>query len=115
MRLYEMMSDVDVFRPEVLNIVAAEGYGTLVVTVQRDAICPENLHDLSAYAVSAMAMSFGYQRTILMVPWRYRKTRLTASRDPIMLQYLVWSTGVPERSSSSFVRSTIGVSTGSLL
>ncbi|GJU10899.1 hypothetical protein Tco_1133295 [Tanacetum coccineum] len=33
-------------------------------------------------------------------------------RDPIMLRYLVWSTGVPERSSSSFVRSTIGVSTG---
>ncbi|GJY73234.1 hypothetical protein Tco_0477665 [Tanacetum coccineum] len=34
----EMMSDVDVFRPEVLDIVAAEGYGTLVVTIQRDAI-----------------------------------------------------------------------------
>ncbi|GKG20157.1 hypothetical protein Tco_0379958, partial [Tanacetum coccineum] len=34
----EMMSDVDVFRPRVLNVVAAEGYGTLVVTVQRDAI-----------------------------------------------------------------------------
>ncbi|GKG08460.1 hypothetical protein Tco_0334292, partial [Tanacetum coccineum] len=33
-----MMSDVDVFRPGVLNVVAAEGYGTLVVTVQMDAI-----------------------------------------------------------------------------
>ncbi|GKD89202.1 hypothetical protein Tco_1364709 [Tanacetum coccineum] len=29
----EMMSDVDVFRPGVLDIVAAEGYGTLVVTI----------------------------------------------------------------------------------
>ncbi|GKB35902.1 hypothetical protein Tco_0880844, partial [Tanacetum coccineum] len=28
----EMMSDVDVFRPGVLNVVAVEGYGTLVVT-----------------------------------------------------------------------------------
>ncbi|GJW51798.1 hypothetical protein Tco_0093149 [Tanacetum coccineum] len=34
----EMMSDVDVFRPGVLDVVAAEGYGTLVITVQRDAI-----------------------------------------------------------------------------
>ncbi|GJV66632.1 hypothetical protein Tco_1482141 [Tanacetum coccineum] len=34
----EMMSDVDVFRPGVLNVVAAKSYGTLVVTVQRDAI-----------------------------------------------------------------------------
>ncbi|GKF93735.1 hypothetical protein Tco_0283435, partial [Tanacetum coccineum] len=34
----EMMSDVDVFRPGVLNIIAAQSYGTLVVTVQRDAI-----------------------------------------------------------------------------
>ncbi|GKB80498.1 hypothetical protein Tco_0947393 [Tanacetum coccineum] len=33
-----MMSDVDVFRPGVLNVVAAKSYGTLVVTVQRDAI-----------------------------------------------------------------------------
>ncbi|GKC70847.1 hypothetical protein Tco_1116730, partial [Tanacetum coccineum] len=37
----EMMSDVDVFRPGVLNIVVAEGYGTLVVTVQKDAIVSE--------------------------------------------------------------------------
>ncbi|GJV21039.1 hypothetical protein Tco_1370059 [Tanacetum coccineum] len=37
----EMMSDVDVFRPGVLNVVAAEGYGTLVVTVHRDAIVSE--------------------------------------------------------------------------
>ncbi|GKG11682.1 hypothetical protein Tco_0345919, partial [Tanacetum coccineum] len=29
----EMMSDVDVFRPGVLDIVVAEGYGTLVVTI----------------------------------------------------------------------------------
>ncbi|GJZ59206.1 hypothetical protein Tco_0615022 [Tanacetum coccineum] len=34
----EMMSDVDVFRPGVLNVVAAKSYGTLVVIVQRDAI-----------------------------------------------------------------------------
>ncbi|GKB16573.1 hypothetical protein Tco_0850496 [Tanacetum coccineum] len=34
----EMMSDVDVFRPGVLDIVAAEGYGTLVVTIQRNVI-----------------------------------------------------------------------------
>ncbi|GJX15516.1 hypothetical protein Tco_0216348, partial [Tanacetum coccineum] len=34
----EIMSDVDVFRPGVRNIVAAKSYGTLVVTVQRDAI-----------------------------------------------------------------------------
>ncbi|GJU51337.1 hypothetical protein Tco_1220892, partial [Tanacetum coccineum] len=33
-------------------------------------------------------------------------------RDPIILRYWVWSTRIPERSSSSFVRSTIGVSTG---
>ncbi|GKD79608.1 hypothetical protein Tco_1342229, partial [Tanacetum coccineum] len=37
----EMMSDVDVFRPRVLNVVAAKSYGTLVVTVQRDAIVSE--------------------------------------------------------------------------
>ncbi|GJU01518.1 hypothetical protein Tco_1111856 [Tanacetum coccineum] len=36
-----MMSDVDVFRPGVLNVVAAKSYGTLVVTVHRDAIQPE--------------------------------------------------------------------------
>ncbi|GKF50425.1 hypothetical protein Tco_0146892, partial [Tanacetum coccineum] len=29
----EMMLDVDVFRPGVLNVVAVEGYGTLVVIV----------------------------------------------------------------------------------
>ncbi|GJT67794.1 hypothetical protein Tco_1019274 [Tanacetum coccineum] len=34
----EMMSDVDVFRPGVLDVVAAESYGTLVVTIQRDVI-----------------------------------------------------------------------------
>ncbi|GJU07894.1 hypothetical protein Tco_1124324 [Tanacetum coccineum] len=34
----EMMSDVDVFRPGVLNVVAAKSYGTLVVTVQEGAI-----------------------------------------------------------------------------
>ncbi|GJZ67487.1 hypothetical protein Tco_0630727 [Tanacetum coccineum] len=34
----EMMSDVDVFRPGVLDVVAAESYGTLVVTIQRDMI-----------------------------------------------------------------------------
>ncbi|GKA74640.1 hypothetical protein Tco_0780942 [Tanacetum coccineum] len=105
----EMMSDVDVFRPGVLDVVVAEGYGTLVVIVQRDVIelaharlllrCPDNLAMICvyAYAVSAMAVSFGYQRPILMVPWRYRKTRLTASREPILLRYVVWSTGVPER------------------
>ncbi|GKF88447.1 hypothetical protein Tco_0259324, partial [Tanacetum coccineum] len=37
----EMMPDVDVFRPGMLNVVTAEGYGTLVVTVQRDAIVSE--------------------------------------------------------------------------
>ncbi|GKG08245.1 hypothetical protein Tco_0334077, partial [Tanacetum coccineum] len=37
----EMMSDVDVFRPGVLNVVAAKSYGTLVVRVQRDAIVSE--------------------------------------------------------------------------
>ncbi|GKG11917.1 hypothetical protein Tco_0346154 [Tanacetum coccineum] len=31
----EMMSDVDVFRPGVLDVVAAESYGTLVVTIHR--------------------------------------------------------------------------------
>ncbi|GJU86096.1 retrotransposon protein, putative, ty1-copia subclass [Tanacetum coccineum] len=31
-----MMSDVDVFRPGVLDVVAAESYDTLVVTIQRD-------------------------------------------------------------------------------
>ncbi|GKG39926.1 hypothetical protein Tco_0466703, partial [Tanacetum coccineum] len=46
-----MMSDVDVFRPGVLDVVAAESYGTLVVTIQRDMImyffeCLDNLHDL---------------------------------------------------------------------
>ncbi|GKF96540.1 hypothetical protein Tco_0289275, partial [Tanacetum coccineum] len=34
----EMMSNVDVFRPRVLNVVAAKSYGTLVVTVHWDAI-----------------------------------------------------------------------------
>ncbi|GJY54667.1 hypothetical protein Tco_0446331, partial [Tanacetum coccineum] len=34
----EMMSDVDVFRPGVLDVVAAESYGTLFVTIQRDVI-----------------------------------------------------------------------------
>ncbi|GJW28075.1 hypothetical protein Tco_0044950 [Tanacetum coccineum] len=34
----EMMSDVDVFRPGVLDVPAAESYGTLVVTIQRDMI-----------------------------------------------------------------------------
>ncbi|GJX19455.1 hypothetical protein Tco_0222132 [Tanacetum coccineum] len=34
----EMMSDVDVFRPGVLDVVVAESYGTLVVTIQRDVI-----------------------------------------------------------------------------
>ncbi|GJW72440.1 hypothetical protein Tco_0129357 [Tanacetum coccineum] len=34
----EIMSDVDVFRPGVLDVVAAESYGTLVVTIQRDVI-----------------------------------------------------------------------------
>ncbi|GJY91723.1 hypothetical protein Tco_0507505 [Tanacetum coccineum] len=90
----EMMSDVDVFRPGVLNIVAAKSYGTLVVTVQRDAIgmsMPDvtlrrvlttAMSAVSAYSlVSAIAAVFGYQRPILMVPWRYRKTRLTASRS----------------------------------
>ncbi|GJZ95156.1 hypothetical protein Tco_0667359, partial [Tanacetum coccineum] len=33
-------------------------------------------------------------------------------RDPIILRYWVWSTGIPKRSSPSFVRSTMGVSTG---
>ncbi|GKF85196.1 hypothetical protein Tco_0250094, partial [Tanacetum coccineum] len=37
----EMMSDVDVFRPGVLSVVAAKGYDTLVVTIQRDAIVSE--------------------------------------------------------------------------
>ncbi|GJR95102.1 hypothetical protein Tco_0267276 [Tanacetum coccineum] len=34
----EVMSDVDVFRPGVLDVIAAEGYGTLVVTIQRNVI-----------------------------------------------------------------------------
>ncbi|GJQ99055.1 hypothetical protein Tco_0522040 [Tanacetum coccineum] len=34
----EMMSKVDVFRPGVLDVVVAESYGTLVVTIQRDVI-----------------------------------------------------------------------------
>ncbi|GJR01716.1 hypothetical protein Tco_0524700 [Tanacetum coccineum] len=34
----EMMSDVDVFRPGVLDVIAAESYGTLVVITQRDVI-----------------------------------------------------------------------------
>ncbi|GKD01872.1 hypothetical protein Tco_1172146, partial [Tanacetum coccineum] len=34
---YEMMSDVDVFRPGVLDVVATESYGTLV-TIQKDVI-----------------------------------------------------------------------------
>ncbi|GKF96121.1 hypothetical protein Tco_0288856, partial [Tanacetum coccineum] len=34
----EMMSDVDMFRPGALDVVAAESYGTLVVTIQRDVI-----------------------------------------------------------------------------
>ncbi|GJS25859.1 reverse transcriptase domain-containing protein [Tanacetum coccineum] len=52
----EMMSDVDVFRPGVLDVVAAESYGTLVVTIQRDVICLDNLHDL--------------RLRMLLVPWR---------------------------------------------
>nr|GEU36761.1 zinc finger, CCHC-type [Tanacetum cinerariifolium] len=59
----EIMPDVDVFRPRVLDIVVAESYGTF----------------LSKYRGTAIAVSFGYQRPMLMVPWRYRKTRLTAS------------------------------------
>ncbi|GJZ05996.1 ribonuclease H-like domain-containing protein [Tanacetum coccineum] len=58
----EMMSDADVFRPGVLNVVAAEGYGTLVVTVQRDAImyfceCPVKLHDLRLSMLSRLGTS----------------------------------------------------------
>ncbi|GKC88526.1 hypothetical protein Tco_1149175, partial [Tanacetum coccineum] len=34
----EMMSNVNVFRPGVLDVVAAESYDTLVVTIQRDVI-----------------------------------------------------------------------------
>ncbi|GKG15698.1 hypothetical protein Tco_0358021, partial [Tanacetum coccineum] len=34
----EMMSDVNVFRPGVLNVIAAKSYGTLVVTLHRDTI-----------------------------------------------------------------------------
>ncbi|GJX53137.1 hypothetical protein Tco_0281506, partial [Tanacetum coccineum] len=34
----EMMSNVDVFSPRMLDIVAAESYGTFVVTIQRDVI-----------------------------------------------------------------------------
>ncbi|GKD85751.1 hypothetical protein Tco_1356905 [Tanacetum coccineum] len=34
----EMMSNVDVFRPGVLDVVAAQSYSTLVVTIQRDVI-----------------------------------------------------------------------------
>ncbi|GKF48755.1 hypothetical protein Tco_0142006 [Tanacetum coccineum] len=34
----ETMLDVDVFRPGVLEVVAAESYGTLVITIQRDVI-----------------------------------------------------------------------------
>ncbi|GKE25199.1 hypothetical protein Tco_1436711, partial [Tanacetum coccineum] len=37
----EMMSDVDVFRPRVLDVVVAESYGTLVVTIQMDVIVYE--------------------------------------------------------------------------
>ncbi|GJT17186.1 hypothetical protein Tco_0875892 [Tanacetum coccineum] len=62
-----MMSDVDVFRPGVLNIVAAKSYGTLVVTVQRDAICHGGVFRDS-------------KDLYFSVLGRYRKTRLTASR-----------------------------------
>ncbi|GKA06048.1 hypothetical protein Tco_0685168 [Tanacetum coccineum] len=34
----EIMSDADVFKPGVLDVVAAESYCTLVVTIQRDVI-----------------------------------------------------------------------------
>ncbi|GKF48440.1 hypothetical protein Tco_0141691, partial [Tanacetum coccineum] len=43
----EMMSDVDVFRPGVLDVVAAKSYGTLVVTVHRDRFFDEQLTNLS--------------------------------------------------------------------
>ncbi|GJR92046.1 hypothetical protein Tco_0216057 [Tanacetum coccineum] len=43
--------------------------------------CPDNLHDLaSAYAVSAMDGVFRDSKEPYVVPSRYRKTRLTASR-----------------------------------
>ncbi|GJU25122.1 hypothetical protein Tco_1163743 [Tanacetum coccineum] len=46
----EMVPDIDVLRPRVMYIVAAEGDGTLVVTIQSRMMCfykcLDNLHDL---------------------------------------------------------------------
>nr|GFC63069.1 hypothetical protein [Tanacetum cinerariifolium] len=44
--------------------------------------------------VSAMAVSFGYQRPQLMVHVRYRKTRLSASR--VLDQLHSWKSCYPE-------------------
>nr|GEY66872.1 hypothetical protein [Tanacetum cinerariifolium] len=70
-----MVLNVNVLRPGVLDIIAAESNGTMIVTIQG------NLVEVKVIvSVSAMAVSFGYQRPQLMVPLRYRKTRLSGSR-----------------------------------
>nr|GEX55176.1 hypothetical protein [Tanacetum cinerariifolium] len=49
----------------------------------------DNSSTESTYAVSAMAVSFEYQRPQLMVPLRYQKTRLSASRCQLDEQWFV--------------------------
>nr|GEZ55890.1 hypothetical protein [Tanacetum cinerariifolium] len=73
-----MVSNVNVLRPAVLDIIAAESNGTAIVTIQGNLI-EDKVVVSSAWAVSAMTVSFGYQRPQLMVLLRYQKTRLRVS------------------------------------
>ncbi|GJR59409.1 hypothetical protein Tco_1501571 [Tanacetum coccineum] len=52
----EMMSDVDVFRLGVLNVVAAEGYGTLVVHSTEGCDCKRS-HNL---IIETASIGFGH-------------------------------------------------------
>ncbi|GKA39312.1 hypothetical protein Tco_0731863 [Tanacetum coccineum] len=87
----KMMSDVDVLDPGVLNFVAAKSDDTLVVTVQRDAICPDNLHDLRLHDIYT---SCTQQILVSLLPVRYT--------GPNHAAYFSGQRGSPERSSSSF-------------
>nr|GEV71961.1 hypothetical protein [Tanacetum cinerariifolium] len=55
----EMVSNVNVLGPGVLDIIAAESNGTAIVTIQGNLI--EDKVIFSLPAVSAMTVSFGYQ------------------------------------------------------
>ncbi|GKD54714.1 hypothetical protein Tco_1288101 [Tanacetum coccineum] len=60
----EMMSDVNVFRPRVLDVVAAESYDTLVAIIQRDVICLDNMHDLRLPQLNSGMSAFNLNEPI---------------------------------------------------